>query len=154
MGSLSDLIEQYLRRMLEAGGRDALEVQRCELARIFRCAPSQINYVLDTRFSPDRGFVVESRRGGGGYIRIQRMQGGFEIWSTIEHRVGLRIDSRTADVLLLNLYENGVIEERTLPVIRLAVSREVNQAGTGEEDFIRARVLRAILGVLLDQREK
>ena len=73
MSSLSDSIELYLLQLLEQSS-GAIEIQRNELADRFRCVPSQINYVLATRFSPERGFLIESRRGGGGYVRILRMK--------------------------------------------------------------------------------
>jgi len=68
MGNLADFIEQYLRNILLQQAK--VELQRRDLAKMFRCAPSQINYVLETRFTLERGFIVESKRGGGGYIRI------------------------------------------------------------------------------------
>ncbi|HOK71062.1 MAG TPA: CtsR family transcriptional regulator, partial [Bacillota bacterium] len=73
MGSLSDYIESYLKLLLDTGPHGFVEVQRRELAERFRCAPSQINYVLSTRFTVERGYVVETRRGGGGYIRIFKL---------------------------------------------------------------------------------
>ena len=73
MASLTDHIEDYLKRMLAISTRNFVEIQRVELARKFACVPSQVNYVLNSRFSPARGYLVESRRGGGGYIRIYRI---------------------------------------------------------------------------------
>ncbi|MFO7941139.1 MAG: CtsR family transcriptional regulator [Bacillota bacterium] len=75
MPTLSDYIERYLRRLIEESG-EMVEIKRAELATQFRCVPSQINYVLQTRFTPERGYVIESRRGGGGYIRIIRLSDG------------------------------------------------------------------------------
>ena len=71
MAQLSDSIERFIKDMMEDGAQ--IEVRRNELAQHFGCAPSQINYVLATRFSVDHGYIIESRRGGGGYIRIVRM---------------------------------------------------------------------------------
>jgi transcriptional regulator of stress and heat shock response len=73
MPSLSDQIEDYLRKLLALSSRDYVEIQRGELAGKFSCAPSQINYVLSTRFPLERGYLVEGRRGGGGCIRIHRI---------------------------------------------------------------------------------
>lgn len=78
MGNLAELIEQYLRGILTQ--KKTVELQRRELAKTFRCAPSQINYVLETRFTFERGFLVESKRGGGGYIRITQVA-----WNTREN---------------------------------------------------------------------
>ena len=71
---ISDLIANFLQDCLDESGDGVLEIQRGELAQRFNCVPSQINYVMSTRFSPERGYIVESRRGGNGYIRITRVQ--------------------------------------------------------------------------------
>ena len=71
---ISDLIAEFLQSSLETSENGVLEVQRSDLAQRFNCVPSQINYVMSTRFSPERGYIVESRRGGNGYIRITRVQ--------------------------------------------------------------------------------
>lgn len=74
MANLSDHIEEYLKKLLDLTTRSYIDIQRHELAGKFGCVPSQINYVLASRFSPERGYLVESRRGGGGYIRIFCLQ--------------------------------------------------------------------------------
>ncbi|WDC85503.1 CtsR family transcriptional regulator [Caloramator sp. mosi_1] len=74
MARLSDIIEDFIKQMLETSEQNVLEIQRNELANIFNCAPSQINYVLTTRFTIDKGYYIESRRGGGGCIRITRVE--------------------------------------------------------------------------------
>ena len=71
---ISDLIASFLQESLEETDGGVLEVQRNDLAQRFNCVPSQINYVMSTRFSPERGYIVESRRGGNGYIRITRVR--------------------------------------------------------------------------------
>ena len=71
---ISDLIASFLQDSLDTAEDGVLEIQRSELAQRFNCVPSQINYVMSTRFSPERGYIVESRRGGNGYIRITRVQ--------------------------------------------------------------------------------
>ncbi|MCC5714945.1 CtsR family transcriptional regulator, partial [Klebsiella pneumoniae] len=70
MRNISDLIEQYLKTTLMRSGNELLEIKRSELAKQFQCVPSQINYVISTRFTLEKGYIVESKRGGGGYIRI------------------------------------------------------------------------------------
>ena len=74
MATMSDNIERYIRGLLQRSGGGSLEIQRVALASLFRCVPSQINYVLQTRFTPERGYIIESRRGEGGYIRIIKVQ--------------------------------------------------------------------------------
>ncbi len=84
VASLTDHIEEYLKRMLAISMRNFVEIQRADLARKFSCVPSQVNYVLSSRFSPARGYLVESRRGGSGYIRIYRIvQPGGRNWAEI-----------------------------------------------------------------------
>ncbi|NLN06231.1 MAG: CtsR family transcriptional regulator [Firmicutes bacterium] len=73
MSNLADHIETYIKRLLAASPNATLILQRKELAERFRCVPSQINYVLSTRFTTERGYLVESRRGGGGYLKIRRL---------------------------------------------------------------------------------
>src|SRR6478735_4412859 len=74
MRNISDIIEKYLKQVLEMSEKDLVEIKRSEVADKFHCVPSQINYVINTRFTIERGYVVESKRGGGGYIRIIKVQ--------------------------------------------------------------------------------
>ena len=74
MRNISDLIEGYLKQIIELEGQGHIEIKRSELADKFQCVPSQINYVINTRFTAERGYLVESKRGGGGYIRILRVE--------------------------------------------------------------------------------
>ena len=73
MARLSDIIENFIKEMIDRNGGDQVLIQRNELADQFRCAPSQINYVLTTRFTYEKGYVIESRRGGGGHILIKQI---------------------------------------------------------------------------------
>ena len=73
MPNLADYIEDHIKKLLSLSKSNCIELQRKELALKFNCVPSQINYVLATRFTPSRGYLVESRRGGGGYVRIVRL---------------------------------------------------------------------------------
>lgn len=70
---MSDRIEAFILELLKQEQEDWLKIQRNELAQIFGCVPSQINYVIATRFNPERGYITESRRGGGGYVMIRRV---------------------------------------------------------------------------------
>ena len=74
MRNISDVIESYLKQILEMSQQDILEIKRNEIADKFQCVPSQINYVINTRFTIERGYLVESKRGGGGYIRIMKVK--------------------------------------------------------------------------------
>ena len=94
---MSDLVTQYILELLESSGGSA-EIQRNELAGELGCVPSQINYVITSRFTPEQGYLVESRRGGGGYIRIMRMK--LDRSSALMHlinSIGSRLDAAAAE---------------------------------------------------------
>lgn len=74
MRNVSEVIEQYLKQILQQSPGGVIEIQRNDLADQFNCVPSQINYVISTRFTLEKGYIVESKRGGGGYIRIQKIK--------------------------------------------------------------------------------
>ena len=105
---ISDLIAGFLQDCLDETGDGVLEVQRGELAQRFNCVPSQINYVMSTRFSPERGYIVESRRGGNGYIRITRVQVDREtLLMHVINSLGDRVDLPSARAILGNLRRPG-----------------------------------------------
>ena len=99
MAQLRDAIEHFIKELMEEDKQ--IEVKRNELAQHFGCAPSQINYVLATRFSVDHGYIIESRRGGGGYVRIVRMTQGANdnMLETLLKRVGTSIDEESANAI-------------------------------------------------------
>jgi transcriptional regulator CtsR len=155
LGSLSDFIEQYLRQMLSVAGTNAIEIQRRELARIFRCSPSQINYVLETRFSNDQGFVIDSRRGGGGYIRIRQIPLEGSILEYIEQMTEGALSSQEADALLQRLQDDGFLDEYSADIIRTVLYRQFNSEEgdsayeCADNKVLRAKILRAVLEVIL-----
>lgn len=106
--SLSNQIARILMEMLEEDG--TTEIQRNELAQTLGCVPSQINYVISSRFTPEQGYIVESRRGGGGYIKITRLK--MDRPSVIMHTVnyiGVAVDYSTCRAHILNLLHGGII---------------------------------------------
>ena len=118
---ISDSIENFIREML--GSENSVELKRNELASYFNCVPSQINYVIQTRFTTERGYIVESRRGGGGHIKITRMS--FDKNQMLEHvlsSVGSSVDVMTVEAILNNLYVNGVIDSSAAKLIMTACS--------------------------------
>lgn len=137
---MTDAIEQHLLGLL--GGDTAVELQRAELAVRFGCAPSQINYVLVTRFTPARGFVVESRRGGGGYIRVVRLPA--EAWADVAV-FPEEIDQATALHHVARLREAGRVTDREAAMLRAIVAREVLALPLPLRDRLRAAILRAAL---------
>jgi transcriptional regulator CtsR len=147
MATLSDAIEAYLLARLEANG-GTLDVQRIELAERFGCVPSQVTYVLMTRFTPERGFLVEARRGGGGGIRITRLR------STAEDLLGLlgdllAIDQSRAEDLVERFLQADVITPREAAMMMRAMDRRVLGLDLPERDRVRARLLRAMLASVL-----
>ena len=107
---ISDMIADFIQDML--AGEDSAELQRAELAQQFNCVPSQINYVMSTRFSPERGYIVESRRGGNGYIRITRVQVDREtLLMHVINSLGSQVDLPSARAILGNLVQSGALEE-------------------------------------------
>lgn len=109
---ISDLIASFLQESLEEAENGVLEVQRSDLAQRFNCVPSQINYVMSTRFSPERGYIVESRRGGNGYIRITRVQIDHQtLLMHVINSLGDEVDLPSARAILSNLVQSGALEE-------------------------------------------
>jgi len=143
---ISDIIAGFIDEMLgEAGG--TAELQRAELANRFNCVPSQINYVISTRFSPEHGYIVESRRGGGGFIRITRvvMEPELLIMHTV-NAIGGRIDINTAAAMVANLSQGGAISETAARLILSAISiSALRPARPEERDIIRASILKQML---------
>ena len=105
---ISDSIENFIREMFEEN--TSIELRRNELAQYFNCVPSQINYVISTRFTTERGYVVESRRGGGGHIKITRLNlGRNEQIMHIINSVGQSVDVMTVEAIVNTLYVGGIM---------------------------------------------
>ncbi|AUW92891.1 MAG: CtsR family transcriptional regulator [Sulfobacillus thermotolerans] len=148
MASLSDEIEEYLRRLLSQSEAGVIEIQRADIAERFDCVPSQITYVLMTRFTPERGYLVEGRRGGGGGIKVLQLIEGFEdVMLAVQ---GLEsIDQNRAVSVVERLFESGHITERERAMLLAVVRRDVLGVGLPERDRLRARLLQAMLTTLL-----
>lgn len=146
MRPLTDSIEAFIKSLLEEG-QEQVDVQRNELAQYFRCAPSQITYVLSTRFTPDHGYVIESRRGGGGYIRIVRLREspGSNLLYLINQRIGNSITRQDCEAIISQLLDNGVVTENEAGLMRAAVSSEAINLPVAFKDALRASVLRSML---------
>ena len=144
---ISDLIAGFLQECLDETGDGVLEVQRGELAQRFNCVPSQINYVMSTRFSPERGYIVESRRGGNGYIRITRVRVDREtLLMHVINSLGDRVDLPSARAILGNLAESGALEERLARTLLAAVGDKALSAVPRElRDQVRADILKNVL---------
>lgn len=149
--SLSDFIEQYIKDLLNSTVEKAVEIQRNELAERFRCVPSQINYVLETRFTAERGYIVRSRRGGGGYIRINRIE--FDcaqhLREILENHIADGIEQEKAEHCIQRLKESGTITAREARALKAAVQRDVLGLNPPERDALRARLLKAMIVSIL-----
>jgi transcriptional regulator CtsR len=151
MRNITDLIEQYLKQMIRESAEGTVEIQRNELADKFSCVPSQINYVIATRFTLERGYLVESKRGGGGYIRIRKLElPAFQpIHEHVMRTIGSRIDQAAAEGLIYQLAEAKLLNGREAQLLKAAVSRETLAVNLPLRDEIRARLLKAMLIALL-----
>lgn len=119
---ISDMIAGFIQAELEAAD-GVLELQRSDLAQRFNCVPSQINYVMSTRFSPEQGYIVESRRGGGGYIRISRVRMDRQtLLMHVINSVGDELDGASARAIITNLAESGAISGESGRCLLAAVS--------------------------------
>ena len=142
---LSDMLTEYIMEMLSDTG-DA-EIRRNELANHFGCVPSQINYVLTSRFTPEQGYIVESRRGGGGYIRITRVN--TDKSTTLMHivnSVGDSLDRMSAEVMIKNLLGLDMINEDTARLLAYALSdRALAPVTPGGRDIVRASIFKNMI---------
>lgn len=150
MARLSDIIESFIKNMFNESGEDKVLIQRNELADQFRCAPSQINYVLTTRFTNDKGYVIESRRGGGGYIVIKQVSydGTERRNRVIYEAVGNSITYHNSVSILENLLEVNIINERELELMKMAVN-DRTLSSSEDRNKLRADILKGMLMVIL-----
>lgn len=154
MRNISDLIEQHLKHILQNSPDGVVEIQRNELADKFRCVPSQINYVISTRFTVERGYLVESKRGGGGYVRIQRVSWPAED-RLVEHlfrAAGDRLDQSTAEALIARLEELKRTTPREASLLRAALCRDAIGLPLPLRDEVRARLFKAMVAALFGER--
>lgn len=151
MPNLADLIEDFIKDMFREMPGGILEIQRNEMANRFRCAPSQINYVLTTRFTMERGYFVESRRGGGGYIRIKKLKiREDEFLKEIIEYIGDSISGSEARAIIARLKEEGIISDREREILNAAINRYNLAIALPERDKLRARILKAIITAIMD----
>ncbi len=114
MRNISDIIEQYLKQVIDLSNNNVIEIKRSEIADRFDCVPSQINYVINTRFTLERGFIVESKRGGGGYIRIikVKLHDDIDIIDQMLHMIEHSIAQSNAEGMIIRLIEEGIITKK------------------------------------------
>lgn len=144
---MSDIIAARILELIEASEENMAEIQRNELASIVGCAPSQINYVLSSRFTPERGFIIESRRGGGGYVRVSRIK--LNRSSAIMHiinSIGTILEPMDVRIITENCSKSGLITNDTAKLINAAVSTSAMCCIPQElRGFLRASVVKQML---------
>ena len=144
---LSDIIAAEINRLLDESGNNTLEIQRNDFASRLGCVPSQINYVLSSRFVPEHGFMVESRRGGGGYIRITRVSlDGASALMHLVNAIGSEIDDAAVRIILENCCNGGLFSDDTAKLMYSAVSTPVmREIPVSFRDIVRAAALKQML---------
>lgn len=149
MAKISNSIEEFLLELLKQQ-EGCLEIQRSIIAKRFDCAPSQINYVLTTRFTPYKGFYVESRRGGGGYIRITRLISDIDRKKeNLFLEIGDSITKEKAQDIIDSLYEMERLDENEKNILTLAISNRTLARIRDERNEVRADILKNMLMYIL-----
>ncbi len=148
MAKLTNSIEEYIINLLEMSN-GMVEIQRSILAEHFSCAPSQINYVLTTRFTPYKGYYVESRRGGGGYIRIIEVE-MTDDYSLYTREIGEELTALRAKDFISSLLNQNRISEREAKMLSLLLS-DRSLEDVEDKNKLRAKMLKMVLLAILDK---
>jgi len=145
MASISDIIENFILKTM--GDDDSVDISRNELASFFSCAPSQINYVLETRFTVDKGYLKESHRGGGGFIKITKIR--FEdddyIKDLILESVGDEIQEKRMGQILARLTRDGVMTTKEAEMVKVCLSDDSLSMPFVMRDKVRAKAFKSVL---------
>ena len=144
MANISNIIEQFI---LDTMGDDSsIEISRNSLAEYFNCVPSQINYVLETRFTLDRGFSKESRRGGGGFIKISRISSDSNnLAMMVLENVGEELSYKRMNQILQRLTQDKIIKIREMELVKVALSDEALNVPLMLKDKLRANAFKCVL---------
>ena len=143
--NMSDIIEEYLKNVLLA--QEKVEIRRSEIADRFNCVPSQINYVINTRFTVQQGYVVESKRGGGGYIRIMKVNlvDDMDILDALLEAVPEELSIKQANHILQNLYDNELLSKREAQLLSITMSKESLTEAEQCSNQLRSNMMKNIL---------
>jgi transcriptional regulator of stress and heat shock response len=154
VSKLSDIIEDFINELMEANSNSVIEIQRNLLAQQFDCSPSQINYVLTTRFNNDRGYIIESRRGGGGYIRIFKVETSRydDFDKILNETIGDFITTNKAFDLIDRLNLKGIISNKGQSIMKRTLSdRALNRVPYDERNKIRADLLKEMILATIEE---
>lgn len=147
---ISDMIEDFIKDLFTEE-EDYIEIQRNDLAQQFNCVPSQINYVISTRFKPSQGYYVESRRGGGGYIKIKKVNiTKSEYFMHIIKNMGDLLTSQETDIFISNLLSYNMLNSEQAKLLKVATSDNVLTLSQPTKDIIRAKIFKNMLLNLID----
>ncbi|HCD19889.1 CtsR family transcriptional regulator [Macrococcoides caseolyticum] len=150
MHNMSDIIEQYLKQLLEEATDDVVEIKRAHIAEKFDCVPSQLNYVIKTRFTNEHGYQIESKRGGGGYIRITKIESNDKsaFLNHLKKLTGKQVSQQNAERIIAGLYDNELITLREKKLIMSAIHRDTLMMEVPYRDYIRANILQNVLAII------
>lgn len=141
---MSDIIEEFIKELFN--DNEKIEIQRNELAEHFNCVPSQINYVISTRFKPSQGYYVESKRGGGGHITIKKLNSQKEDYIMhIINNIGNEITSNEVDILISDFLTYNIIDKKEAKLLKVATNDNVLRLPKEIKDSVRARILKNML---------
>ena len=146
---MSDMIEEYLKETLKEKGQ--IEIQRNEIADLFNCVPSQINYVINSRFTIQHGYSVESKRGGGGYIRIIEIQvnNNAESLERMNKVIGEELTEKEAEIIIDTLYQNQLMTAREGQIMLAGMEKENYPRNNKLANKTRANVLSSMIKLLI-----
>ncbi|MCI8336670.1 MAG: CtsR family transcriptional regulator [Peptococcaceae bacterium] len=163
MTTLAKQIENYIKQMIDQSDEGFIDIRRSEMAGLFMCVPSQINYVLETRFSNQQGYLVESRRGGGGFVRIIKLsvEGSENLLAMVNRAEGKQVSQKNGEGLIDRLVEEELLTAREGSFIKAMINGNIfrelresmpieeKQTGQDLEEILRGRMLHAVLVNLL-----
>ncbi len=152
MANISDLIEEFI--LSTIGNNSDLELSRRELANHFAVAPSQINYVLNTRFTVERGFVVEGHRGGGGYIKVIRLKDDGDLSDILNELIGNEIGFQQAAHILNRLCDGGYMSEQEENLMLSVITDKSLASPFNYEDKLRANIMKEVLLCLMKNKRR
>lgn len=143
--NMSDVIEEYLKKFLKSN--DQVEIRRNEIAEHFNCVPSQINYVIKTRFTVQQGYIVESKRGGGGYIRIMKVNliEEIDIITSLIDLLKPKLSIKQAVHMIHNLYENDIVSQNEAELLLVTMEKDSLELAGDKADYLRSQIMRNIL---------
>ena len=164
MATLAKQIENYIKQMIDQSDEGFIDIRRSEMAGLFMCVPSQINYLLETRFSNQQGYLVESRRGGGGFVRIIKLsvEGSENLLAMVNRAEGKQVSQKNGEGLIDRLVEEELLTAREGSFIKAMINgnifrelrttmpvEEKQQTAQELEEILRGRMLHAVLVNLL-----